>query len=183
MAICVECGSAVSDLYKDYSQHGSASAAGAGAAAAGGGGGGGGGGNIRLTRCAYCHRYADKYVEYEPMHFATALCEWALFIASILMQGRLFKLNSGQAALPGVASALLTSSFFKFLFPLMAIWDFEEGTELVVNALVLTSNVVAVKVFLHASTTLAVAMVGSAALMRLSVRPLMHMLLLALSTK
>uniref|UniRef100_A0A6A7G8X0 Protein ARV n=1 Tax=Hirondellea gigas TaxID=1518452 RepID=A0A6A7G8X0_9CRUS len=42
--ICVECGSAVNHVYRDYGK-----------------------GNVRLTRCQICHEYADKYIEYEFM--------------------------------------------------------------------------------------------------------------------
>ena len=44
MPVCVECGSPVAELYKEFSK-----------------------GNIRLTKCDVCKKFADKYVEMEPM--------------------------------------------------------------------------------------------------------------------
>lgn len=40
--ICVECGHAVADVYKEFSK-----------------------GSVRLTRCDHCHKHADKYIEME----------------------------------------------------------------------------------------------------------------------
>ncbi|KAL1923921.1 uncharacterized protein VTP21DRAFT_6956 [Calcarisporiella thermophila] len=42
MPVCVECGTAVTNLYTEYSK-----------------------GNIRLTQCSNCNKFADKYVEHD----------------------------------------------------------------------------------------------------------------------
>ncbi|KAJ1928582.1 hypothetical protein IWQ60_001915 [Tieghemiomyces parasiticus] len=44
MPTCIECGSSVSSLYTEYSK-----------------------GNIRLTQCAECHQFADRYVEHDAV--------------------------------------------------------------------------------------------------------------------
>ncbi|KAJ3401196.1 sterol homeostasis protein, partial [Chytridiales sp. JEL 0842] len=100
MPVCVECGSKVSSLYTEYSK-----------------------GNIRLTKCASCGKFADKYIENDSV---------IVFIDMLLHKRPVYN---------KISMALVLSSFGKLLLIAMVIWDYNElEYSWLVNLLVLTSN-------------------------------------------